>query len=454
MKNTKRSRDWLPHIGALSLVLSVLCASGYAAQDHIELADTYVPKLKSMLMDNIASFWLTKSLDYQNGGYTINIGPQGEVKAGGSKMIVTQTRTVWLFSRLVRAAYGGEDYLAAAEHGYRFLKEKMWDAEHGGFFWEVDVTGDQALRPRKHLYGQSFALYALSEYYMACQEQEVLDFAVQFFNLLETKAHDPEFGGYLEFFDTDWSPLPATTASYMSVRADLKLMNTHLHLLEALTTFYRASQLPLAQERLQELILIESNAVVKKDLGACTDKYMRDWRRRLDQDYARVSYGHDIENIWLLIDACNAVDLSNWPLLELYKTLFNYSYVYGYDLVNGGFYDSGAFDQAADRRNKIWWVQAEALVSALYMYRMTNDPRHLSVFETTYTFVDEHMADWEHGEWWGSVTPEGGAQGGNKAHAWKCGYHNGRALIECIEVLQDLKATREKERDEQRGRGR
>jgi mannobiose 2-epimerase len=454
MNNAKDVSAQLFRIALLMLVLSGMSVPCYAAQDPIELADTYVPKLKTMLMDNIASFWLTKAPDYQNGGYTINIGAQGDVKAGGSKMIVTQARTVWLFSRLVRAGYGGEDYLVAAEHGYRFLKEKMWDPEHGGFFWEVDVTGNQALRPRKHLYGQSFALYALSEYYLACQEPEVLDFAVQFFKLLETKAHDPEFGGYLEFFDADWSSLPATTASYMSVPADLKLMNTHLHLLEALTTFYRASQLPEARERLLELILIESNTVVKKDLGACTDKYMRDWRRRLDQDYARVSYGHDIENIWLLMDACDAMGLSNWPLLELYKTLFNYSYEYGYDLVNGGFYDSGLFDQAADRRSKIWWVQAEALVSALYMYRMTKDPRHLSVFETTYAFVDKHMADWEHGEWWGSVTSEGTGQGENKAHAWKCGYHNGRALIECIAVLQDLKATREKERDEQRGRDR
>ncbi|MCP4451025.1 MAG: hypothetical protein GY809_06160, partial [Planctomycetes bacterium] len=193
--------------------------------------------------------------------------------------------------------------------------------------------------------------------------------------------------GYFEAYSRDWKPLDDVRLSEEDAN-EKKTMNTHLHLLEALTTFYRASQLPMALERLQELILIESSAVVKKDLGACTDKYMRDWRRRLDQDYARVSYGHDIENIWLLMDACDAAGLSNWPLLELYKTLFNYSYEYGYDPLNGGFYDSGLFDQAADRRSKIWWVQAEALVSALYMYRMTNDPRHLSVFQTTYAFVD------------------------------------------------------------------
>ena len=39
-----------------------------------------------------------------------------------------------------------------------FLKEKMWDAKNGGFYWEVDATGNQKLKPRKHLYGQAFGL--------------------------------------------------------------------------------------------------------------------------------------------------------------------------------------------------------------------------------------------------------------------------------------------------------
>jgi len=86
----------------------------------------YIPKLEKNLRDNIVAFWLTKSLDRTNGGYTINFGPKGEPKGPGTKMIVTQARTVWLFSRVVRAGYGGPEHLQAAEHGYRFLKEKMW----------------------------------------------------------------------------------------------------------------------------------------------------------------------------------------------------------------------------------------------------------------------------------------------------------------------------------------
>jgi mannobiose 2-epimerase len=430
-KTQKIECAWHP---ALIFFLS-FTASIYAIQDQATLAETYTPKLEKILKDNIASFWYTKSLDRENGGYTINFGPKGEPKGQGTKMIVTQARTVWLFSRLARAGYRRKDYIEAAEQGYRFLKDKMWDAKNGGFYWEVDVTGDKKLRPRKHLYGQAFALYGLSEYYLASKKQEVLDFAIQFFNLLEARSHDKTYGGYIEFFNEDWTPVPDNETSYMGAPSGLKLMNTHLHLLEAMTTFYRASRLPLARERLIELINIESNAVVRKGLGACTDKYERDWTPRLEGGYARVSYGHDIENIWLLIDACDAAGLSNYPLLDLYRILFDYSIKYGYDETNGGFYDSGPFGQPADRRTKVWWVQSEAIVSALYMYRLTGDAKYRSVFEKTFDFIQDNMVDWEHGEWHAAITAEGQPQG-DKASIWKAGYHNGRAMIECLEMLR------------------
>jgi mannose/cellobiose epimerase-like protein (N-acyl-D-glucosamine 2-epimerase family) len=403
-----------------------------------ELADSTIPRLEKVLRENIASFWLTKSLDRVNGGYIISFGPDSEPKGPGTKMIVTQARTMWLFARLARAGYGGDEYLKAAEHGYRFLKDKMWDEKNGGFYWEVDATGNQKLKPKKHLYGQSFALYAISEYYLATKRQDVLDFAVRFFKLLEEKSHDKKYGGYIEYFNPDWTPVPSEETSYMGAPAGMKLMNTHLHLLEATTTFYRASKLSLARERLLELINIESNAVVRKDLGACTDKYDRDWTPRLESPYARVSYGHDIENIWLLMDACDAAGISDYPFGDLYRTLFDYSYKCGYDRSAGGFYDSGPFNQPADRLTKVWWVQAEALISSLYMNRFTNEPKYLDTFEQTCDYVEKYIVDWQHGEWNANVTPTGAVQG-DKANIWKAGYHDGRAMIECLQILKQWK---------------
>lgn len=390
-------------------------------------------RMEQALRDNLIAFWLPRCLDRTHGGYHMNFDPEGRAKPG-TKGIVTQARMVWLFSRLARAGHDRARSLEAAGHGYNFLRERMWDATNGGFYWEVDATGKQRLKPHKHLYGQSFALYALSEYALASGRKDVLDFTTQFFRLLEAKAHDPQHGGYREHFHEDWSPPTPGEVGYMG-DASLKLMNTHLHLMEAMTTFYQASRLPVARDRLIELISIESNTVVRKGLVACTDKYTRDWTPRLEGEYARVSYGHDLENVWLLMDANAAAGLPDRPYLDLYRGLWAYSLKYGYDETQGGFYYLGPFNAPATDRQKSWWVQAEALVSALRMWKATGDPLYWKVFAKTWEFVDWHQIDWKNGEWWATVDPDG-KQSGDKAHIWKAGYHNGRALLECLEMLR------------------
>ncbi|HST20063.1 MAG TPA: AGE family epimerase/isomerase [Blastocatellia bacterium] len=408
------------------------------SEELLYVATNYIPKLEAILKDNIAAFWISKSLDKKNGGYIINFDKDGKPNGETNKGLVTQARLLWLFARLAGAGFG-DQYLKAADLGYKFLKNKMWDSDNGGFYWEVNATGNKKLRPRKHLYGQAFALYALSEYYLASEKQEVIVLAHDLFNLLESWAYDDTHGGYVEFFNEDWSRPPADADNYMGVETGLKLMNTHLHLMEALTIFYKAQPSQISHKRLLELITIQSNSVVRKDAGVCTDKYDDDWTPRLDVQYARVSYGHDLENIWLLRRACSAGGVSDYPLLNLYQTLFASSLKYGYDKSEGGFFNSGRIGQPADDRNKTWWVQAEAIVSALDIYCLTKQPIYLSVFEETFSFIENFMVDRANGEWHNTLTPRN-AIVGNKADEWKAGYHSGRSMIECIEILKQARA--------------
>ena len=136
-----------------------------------------------------------------------------------------------------------------------------------------------------------------------------------------------------------------------------------------------------------------------------------------------------------MIDACAAAGVANHAFLDLYRTLFDYSFKYGYDGQKGGFYESGPFNQPADRLNKIWWVEAESIVSALYMYRLTGERKYRDVFEKSYDFIDRYQVDWKNGEWHATITPDGRPQG-DKAQIWKAGYHNGRAMIECLQILK------------------
>ena len=87
--------------------------------------------------------------------------------------------------------------------------------------------------PDKHLYGQAFALYALTEYALATHDEEASRLADDLVETLETHAHDAEFGGYREYFRADWTAVPADSSTFFYRNfsgPDTKLMNTHMHL--------------------------------------------------------------------------------------------------------------------------------------------------------------------------------------------------------------------------------
>ena len=425
-----------------TLSLFVLLAVAVSAS-HVKAAPPELKRhataIERNLHESIVAFWLPRSIDQEHGGYHINFDIHGEPNGKTTKGLVTQARMVWFWARMARAKLDGPkfkqaDYLIAAEHGFRFLRDRLHDSKHEGYFWEVEQSGTKQLRPNKHLYGQAFALYALAEYYLATDDREALDLAHRLFDTLERSAHDGKHGGYHEYFTLDWKPIPRDQDTYMGITG-VKLMNTHLHLMEAMTTYALVSQRPLARTRLAELVEIQSNTVVRKTHGFCTDKYQTDWTPLLAPPHNVVSYGHDIENVWLLMDARRTLDLPQAPFIDLYRTLWDYSTKYGLDVDHGGLYYTGPFNAQATDRNKSWWVQAELLISALRMYQLTGDQRYAEIFEQTWRFIDEKMTDHEHGGWYATVAPEGSVTG-DKANVWKCAYHNGRALIEVLAILK------------------
>ena len=211
-------------------------------------------------------------------------------------------------------------------------------------------------------------------------------------------------------------------------------MNVHLHLLEALSPLYALTGDALVRQRLFELIMVQTTAVVRQPLSACTNQYRANWIPLRGPTYDRVSYGHDLENVWLLGEACKVAGISSTPLLDLFRALFRYALQYGFDELHGGFYDSGPFHAPADRLEKIWWVQAESLVCALYLYSLTGEEMYWSCFSRTLTWISQRQVDWEHGEWHTRISATGKPIDA-KTGPWKAPYHNGRAMLQCLELL-------------------
>lgn len=398
-------------------------------------AELWPLRLERLLLENVVPFWYPALLD-RNGGYHLNHDARGRFRGPGAKRLVTQARVTWFFSRLAASPYGSAGHLRFAQHGFAFLWDRMWDAEHGGFFWDVDASAQPIEgRDAKHLYAQAFGLYALCEYAAVSGEREAIDRAKAAFSSIE-RAHDDPNGGYVECMRRDWSASDPGTGM-LAAGPPFKLFNTHLHLLEAFTRYYEVTRDAAVRDRLAELVAILSNAVVRKRFGACTDVHGENWAPLLDKARARVSYGHDLENAALLLNAYDALGWARAPLLDLCRTLTETALSLGYDTRRGGFYESGPLGKRADVRRKTWWVQAEALLTLLRMYEITGDGAYLPAFDKTLQWIERRQADRRNGEWFAYVEPNGRVSG-DKAGPWKGPYHNGRALLSCLEMLSGL----------------
>jgi cellobiose epimerase len=394
-------------------------------------------KLEKLLLKNIVPFWYPRVLDVGNGGYLLNHDLAGQSKGGTNKRLVAQARTLWFFSRLLRTRYTRPEYAEAARHGFEFMAARMWDEKCGGFYWEVSPPGDRATLPYKHLYGQAFALYAISEYAASTGDQRSKELASRLFEVMERRAHDKKYGGYAESFGREWNPESAELGGLAIRQPRAKTMNTHIHLLEAVTRYCEVSGDSLGRERLVELMVILSNSVLRKASGICTDRHEEDWRPLLASTATEVSYGHNMESIHLLMETSRVLGLPHEPLLDFYRTLTEYSIRHGFDDKRGGFFSSGPLNGAANRLEKIWWVEAESLLSMLELFCLTGEEMFLGPFLKTLDWIVNFQADWENGEWFERITPDA-RPAGVKAGPWKCPYHNGRAVIRSLELLDAL----------------
>jgi cellobiose epimerase len=391
-------------------------------------------RCRGILKTSLVDFYLPAAVDRDNGGYFESLR-DGKFAPTGEKFLTLQARQLWFFSTLAREGLERDAAREAAKAGFEFLEKKMRDPRHGGYFSKATDAGEPK-DTRKHVYLNAFALYGLVAYFRATDEPLALAAAKDLFRVLEDKAHDRRNGGYDEFFTEDWRAVADPKESSYVGAPGTKTYNTHLHLLEALTALYRVWPDPLVKERLAELLVINTNTVRCPDFACNIDGWRPDWRMIETPANLRASYGHDVECTWLALDAARALGTSPELHRGWAESLCGYSLKYGYNRRHGGFFYTGPLGKPADDTKKEWWVQAEALVAMLEMYRLTGKPEYYAAFSQTLDFVENHQAARE-GGWWATRAEDGSAKGDQRSSPWQGAYHNGRAMLLCAKLLEE-----------------
>ena len=124
------------------------------------------------------------------------------------------------------------------------------------------------------------------------------------------------------------------------------------------------------------------------------------------------------------------------------KRMVDHAIANGWDKDSGGFFDAGYYFAGEDKctiiqSTKNWWAQAEALNILLMMSRIFPENRtYPEYFVKQWEYVDKYLLDHEYGDWFeGGLDKEPHFRTGPKGHIWKCNYHTGRAMMNCIRML-------------------
>lgn len=435
----------------LLAVFASSCASLNQEQtDRQSIAGEMENSLKTELLEK----WYPLAVDDQDGGFLSSFSYQFEPLENQDKMIVTQARHVWTNAKAAERYPEVAHYTSGAEHGFAFLRDKMWDQENGGFYILVDKQGNPK-GTQKNAYGNAFGIYGLAAYYKASGDEEALELAKQVFQWLEAHSHDPELKGYFQHLQADGTPIVRPDTIPSTSDLGYKDQNSTIHLLEAFTELYQVWPDSLLRERLKELLYLVRDTITNPE-GYMTLFFQPDWTpvsfaeagkeeilRHHNLDH--VSFGHDVETAFLMLEAEHVLGIHDDPVtLAKAKTMVDHALRYGWDNEVGGFYDEGYYFEGDStltiiRDTKNWWAQAEGLNSLLLMseHFPEDEMQYFEKFNLLWSYVNTYLIDHENGGWYeGGIDKQPDKKTARKGHIWKAAYHNYRGLANSVDMLR------------------
>lgn len=388
-------------------------------------------ELLENLKGNILPYWCEKMYD-PNGGFLGERGPGDVPVPDAPKGAVLNARIHWSFSAAYRFLKRPE-YLDAARRAFNSLSGSFADREFGGVFWSLNPDGTP-LDTKKQFYAIGFAIYGLSEYYLACGDAGALELAKSLFRDIADHSRDPLWGGYLEACTRDWKPIGDMRLSDKDANSE-KTMNTHLHIIEPFTNLLRAWRDPELLALTRELLDTFLEKILDPETGHLGLFFSKDWKR----EDSVVSYGHDIEASWLLLEAAQVIGDAKLTgrVLPATRRIALASFE--------GLGDDGAmaYEKHGDGTldtDRHWWVQAETVIGQLYLWKYHHMPEMLENAWRTWQYIRREIVDKENGEWFWRRSKDGLLYREDvKAGFWKCPYHNTRMVLESVRLLSSHK---------------
>lgn len=311
---------------------------------------------KAWLRETLIPAWIDRAVRPGRAGFVEMFDPADPKRDPGSlRTTLVTARLTYVFSHahLLDPQSGA---LAAAHHGFAFLRDACREGGRGRFLHSVREDGTP-VDARTDLYDLAFVLFAMAWYYRATQDDQALAIADEVIGFIEREMAHPQ-GGFAE--DT-LGTLP-------------RRQNPHMHLLEAFHALAEVTGEQRWLDHASAIVRLARQHLVDAETGTLGEYFTDDWKPAAGAAGLVCEPGHHFEWTWLL--------LHHWRLTgdtqarDLAKRLYGFAIRHGLDDGSAG--PLAAFDVFDRTGNvtastKLLWPQTEAIKAFLARIEFLDD---------------------------------------------------------------------------------
>lgn len=317
-----------------------------------------------------------------------------------------------IFSYSTAYLLTGEDkYLDLATQIVEYMIEYGWDSEYGLWYNEIDEEGNP-VDFDKGMFMQLYAVTGLAMYYVITHDETVLEYIQESIELLNTHAHDEQYGGYINALNRN------LTVKDPSKRATPQLAPLSGYL----AYLYPVTKNDQYLNEMTDGVDLILDKMISPEEQWLMGSFDEQWQVNIEQS-DKINVGHNLEIVWTLLRLHLLTGNESYKekALEIYPQLYEVTF----NEETGAWHHNFSMANNAEKADSTpWWVQAYGNMLELYLYRITEDQIHLDRFQQGADFWNNYFIDKEYGAAYLSVRIDGEIENGNKAVRSKTSYHS------------------------------
>jgi mannose/cellobiose epimerase-like protein (N-acyl-D-glucosamine 2-epimerase family) len=343
---------------------------------------------------------------------------RGSVVPGGGfgyldsfgKVDVTKPREVYIQCRMIQVL-GLAQLLnlgktqESIDHGVDALLDLFQDKANGGFFNAINLDGTPA-NANKLAYDQMFVLLAActAKVTGSPRADELLSNVDK---VIDRYYWDDEF----QMMNNSWNQDFTILEKYRGI-------NANMHAVEALAAAYDVTGLEKYRDRAYLICKRTVEVFAKKNSWMLPEHFDEKWI--VDKDFNidnpadpfcpfGVTIGHLFE--WSRLILQLKIQIQNSGLDDSWimpgaKKLYDKAKKFGWSADGtDGFVYTVDWDGKPVVRSRMFWVAAEAVMTAYTLWTFTNDSKYLVDYTTWWDYINKHLIDPINGSWFHELNP-------------------------------------------------